>query len=257
MYDTLDYRGYTIRIAREDYAENPFEAWDCEPPILVYYDGYIREHGLEFRPPFLTKEEIAKNAQSILEELGERCMFTILREGVEGYRYYNDSVDIVNDRIVDHFESLVKSDALEFLATVWRWKGCEAVCKASRGYSQGDYAEVLAVATPEWAEKVGASKEHHAKSLEYAVKLYGHWAWGDVYGYSVYAPFDEEQEEGDFIDACGGFYGDDPEESGLLGAARSAIEYHIESQRKQRIEQVKTWIKNSVPLYVRQNMSMA
>lgn len=56
----------------------------------------------------------------------------------------------------------------------------------------------------EWAEA----------TIESEIKEYDYYLRGEVYGYRVYDPDDNE------IDSCWGFYGD-PEESGLIETARS------------------------------------
>ena len=43
MKDTETIDGYTVTIEQDEYPENPFEAWDCEPPLLTYYGD---RHGI-------------------------------------------------------------------------------------------------------------------------------------------------------------------------------------------------------------------
>ncbi len=52
------------------------------------------------------------------------------------------------------------------------------------------------------------------------------------------------------MDSCWGFYGD----SGIkeaMSEGRSIIDYTIKKRISIHIQQVKTWIKNKVPLYAR------
>ena len=49
-------------------------------------------------------------------------------------------------------------------------------------------------------------------------------------------------------ESCGGFYGHDFENNGLLEYARNAIDCYIDSQMKDRLEKLKAYIKNHVPL---------
>jgi len=101
---------------------------------------------------------------------------------------------------------------------------------------------VLLVATPEWVKEVGITGEYTEQALKNDAELYENWAFGYCYGYTV-----------DDIDdaSCWGFYGYDHEKSGLLENAHNAIDCHIEQAHKARIEQVKTWIRNRVPLMYR------
>lgn len=80
-----------------------------------------------------------------------------------------------------------------------------------------------------------------AKSEKLAAGLVETWDQylsGEVYGYSI-----------DGIEAagCWGFYGE-PEKSGLMEAARGDIDYHIEQRTKDHAAEVKSWIKNNIPL---------
>jgi hypothetical protein len=65
------------------------------------------------------------------------------------------------------------------------------------------------------------------KDFESTVALYGDWAWGNVYGYTIHAPvFDDEGEIEDWTeldDSCWGFYGDDHHDSGLEEQALDAV----------------------------------
>jgi hypothetical protein len=59
-----------------------------------------------------------------------------------------------------------------------------------------------------------------------------------VWGYVV------EHEESGWEDSCWGFYGTEYCEE----QARSTIDWHVEKLRKEHQEQVKTWVRNRVPL---------
>jgi len=238
------YRGFTIRAMPEAGPENPLETWDCEPPVLVYDGRDFRPYGLTETPPDLNADEVRANAPAIASFLGAS---TLLRS-VRDFREDEDSaVDAVNAAINSHIEGEYKSDQLDLLAEVWRWKGCTVYSGTRNGYSQGDSADVLVVATPDWCEKAGFTDPADATeaNLSATADLYAAWAYGDVYGYSI------EDSEGEELDSCWGYYGRDFEQSGLAEAAREFIDWHIANQRKARQAQIKTWIKNHVPLYAR------
>jgi hypothetical protein len=82
--------------------------------------------------------------------------------------------------------------------------------------------------------------------MQYSADLWGHWAWGDVYGFII--------ESEDFNDSCWGFYGDNHEKSGLLDMARESIDHHLKDKRKKRTQRIKTLISNHVPLNERQKI---
>lgn len=136
-------------------------------------------------------------------------------------------------------------DYFESVAKLWNMRGIAAVADCSTGYSQGDYADVLAVATPAWVKKVGAPRASHKRQLDYAIKLYGYWAWGDCYGWEIISP------DGDELDSVWGYYGDDHEESGLADAAREHVDCIIGAARKAKADKLKELIRNRVPLALR------
>lgn len=245
--EKIKYRGYKIKIYHDDCPSNPFEEWDCEPPIVVSFDRRIVEYGIGLSLPELTREEIKLNIQKVIELLGGKNISLLkllsvfeqrdcaIYKGWTATDYVNANIEFLFDDIYSN------SDKMEFLVDVYAIKGIVAVTECVTGYSQGDYANVIAVATEEWIKNAGVPIESIARQLENAIKLYRQWAFGDVYGYEI----------SKIEDSCGGFYGSDHVKSGLFECAKDAIDYHIECQRKKKIEQTKTWIKNKVPLNAR------
>ena len=39
MKEHITIDGYTVTIEQDECPMNPFEEWDCEPPLLTYYGG--------------------------------------------------------------------------------------------------------------------------------------------------------------------------------------------------------------------------
>jgi hypothetical protein len=155
-------------------------------------------------------------------------------------------VDSINDQISEYVYDLGDSDRLDVLCDLYNMAGMPAVVKSVHGYSQGDYAEVLAVATPEFQEACGNDSDFDwIPSLESSIQLFGDWAFGNVYGYQV------EDANGEEIDSCWGFYGDYDAPFGAVHEAEAAINWHIACDKKDRIEKIKTWIRNRVPLHHR------
>jgi hypothetical protein len=88
--------------------------------------------------------------------------------------------------------------------------------------------------------------------LKGEAETYGHYLSGEVYGYIVNSLNDEGESLDDHIDSCWGYYGDDHEASGLLEAARSAVDCHISYQRKKVFDRLKAETRHRVPLHKRQ-----
>lgn len=91
-------------------------------------------------------------------------------------------------------------------------------------------------------------KNEHVKDSEEAYKIAQSLLneWNDYLSGNVYG-FITEDSNGNGIDSCWGFYGD-PETSGLIDEAKSSIDYEIGNRMKKRIDKVKTFIRNNVPL---------
>lgn len=223
--NTIEYRGFQINV-HQDYSPcNPWNDWDCEPPMIVLHGGRradFTEYGLDLSVPTLTKEQLKSSLPALKKALGiTGRILPFCQEYAVSQRYnYAGAVDLFNDAISGYFEQQSSSDKLELLADLYQAIGVPALCTSVHGSCQGDYSEVLIVATPEWVKTVGIAPEHIDQSLKQSAKLYGQYAFGEVYGYSV---------EGIDDAGCWGFYGYEEEESGLLDDARSAIDYHIEA----------------------------
>lgn len=88
-------------------------------------------------------------------------------------------------------------------------------------------------------EKYNWTRKQAHKSASSLVNVWNDYLSGNVYGYNV-----------EDIDSCWGFYGD-YESNGMIDEAKQAIDSHIREQRKSHFRQLKTWIKNKVPLFAR------
>lgn len=234
--ETLEHKGYKIEVAQDDSPENPFESWDCEPPLLTYYGG---RHGYfkSYKGPESMRDIVALMPDNLFQR-GERIK--IIREFITDAYTLRDLAETMrnNGESFRHaFASLLTErhgcqpdgwrGAIEWFdlaESLLKWAGIECVNAQSNGYSQGDSTLVLAIATPEWVKLVGAPAESLKPQLESTVELYDAWAWGDVYGVSEITSPDGEEISGG---SCWGFYGHDHEKSGLMEHARDAIDYHI------------------------------
>jgi hypothetical protein len=252
--ETEDYRGFTIEIFRDEDGGNPWKDMDGNPPIAVYYDRGITEYATKYghanELPELTREQMHAHKAEIASLLGFGTLYQAAKASMGGYR--DTAEDAIHEALRNHLEyNRSDRERLEALESLWNMAGVPAVLGTSTGYSQGDYAYVLAVATPEFLKAMGSDAEtwsaDNFRALRDSIRLYGYWAWGDVYGYVV------EDEDGETLDSCWGYYGDykSSEWEYMLSEARSAVDYRIEDERRAKIEQVKTWIRNRVPFQYR------
>jgi hypothetical protein len=257
--EVADYRGLVIRAERDECASNPFTDWDCEPPTLVVsgrHNSLTDYSGGELESPLDLisdgKLRLSRYWKAAAQAL-DLCPSAFRAECAEEARDYSCSlVTVVREKLQEalsdarpSYYSGNASDYLSALESLWELAGCAALHWSSQGYSQGHYAQGLSVATPAWVKKVGAPIESHARQLEGARKLWGAWAWGDVYAFVI------ANIEGDILDSCAGFYGNCHKESGLAEAAQEAADWILANAKARRAEAVKAAIRNRIPLSYR------
>lgn len=237
--ETIGYKNCTINVHIDECPENPFTSWDCEPPLLTFYNRSAKAYN-----------GAPENWWDILRLLPDSCFqrgkrVEFVRQFLPDYTLKQWAEDRANMgdteaiayALVEAYEEKpdgwrVACEWMETACAILNWGGITAVHDQSTGYSQGDVTLCLAIATPAWVERVGAPSDSLKQQLESAIELYGAWAWGDVYGYTV------TEENGDEIDdaSCWGFYGSDHDKSGLLENAQNAIDCHLKAQAKEARE---------------------
>lgn len=223
-----------IKIWRDNYPANPFKEWDCEPDVMTYYDrgvtdysdGSIVEH-IKYTP---SNNQLIRHQQRLSE---------ILEFDLD----WINQKDLTKDEKADEIRWEISSScSIKQLSELCELFKIAHLSYTSKGYSQGDWSDVLIVLTDDFYSKTGCNPKDADRILKGAQKLYDAWAWGDVYGFTVETckPMvklsredfnagkfeevedDEEWEDGD---SCGGFYGEDIE--GIVehsGVPREVVE---------------------------------
>lgn len=212
---------YRIEISHCDWAENPFEAWDCEPELMYQYgresvndcsDGGI----VEFIKQFPTDGQIIKHQKVLCDILEIDHGYLCERELTK---------DEKADEIRWEITSSLRVDQLAKLCELFK---IPHLNYESSGYSQGDWCDVLLVCTDEFFKTTGCKRKDADEILKGSKKLFDAWAWGDVYQFTVEKATEvvkltkedynagkfenlEEVLEWDYDDSCGGFYGEDVE----------------------------------------------
>jgi hypothetical protein len=237
---------YTIKIFQDGLAGNPFEDYDGNPPIAVYSDRTITEYATKYGNvdvvPELTRAQIKANLNEILSVLELKSVFAL-----RGGNTHTSVEDLVNDSLREYVDNEYQSKRLELLETLYTWAGVPALLQTVHGYCQGDWVEVLAVATPKFQDACGNAEGYWNKpeALAPSIELYRDWAFGNVYAFTI------TDEDGEEVDALGGMFGDYDAKDGALSEARELVQGLIDEEKRQRVRQLKTWIKNRVPLYIR------
>lgn len=98
-----------------------------------------------------------------------------------------------------------------------------------------------------WKRLTKKRREKIEKLLRSEVKTYDDYLTGNIFGYQV-------ERFGEDIDSCWGYYGD-PEKSGIIEEAKSAVDYDIGKRLKKKAERVKTFIRHNVP-FEKRDLSM-
>ena len=232
---------YTVNVAYDQCAENPFESWDCEPPLLAYF-GYRHGDYKSYNGAPADWYDVLRLLPDSIWRRGQRVAF--LRHAMPAGYYLRDFA--ADRRRVGDVEALAHilievlgehpagwqaaQNWLETAAAILEYGGIPCHCTQSNGHCQGDSTLLLAIGLPAWVQSVGAPAASLPRQLESACELHGQWQWGDVYG--VESITDENGAEIPH-GSCWGFYGSDHEKSGLLDHARNAIDCHERHNARQ------------------------
>jgi len=191
------YKGYEIKISQDECAENPREAWDNLGVMVCFHNRYNlgdQNHGLN-KDGFNSWNELE---DYIKKEYDPAVILPMYM--------YDHGIQRVK---VGSFQGLLPQGHAEFDS------GMIGFIYVSKEKVRKEYS----------VKKISKKlRERVAGYLESEVKVYDWWMSGQVYGYQVEAEGIDE--------SCWGFYGSDHENSGLMGEAKAAIDYHIKESEK-------------------------
>lgn len=246
--ETISYNGCKILVHVDESPENPFTSWGCEPALLVYSD----RHATSYNGAPETLRGVLHILPAETWKRGKRQAFLkeflsphfTMREIAEESRRFGCLFDAVDGLLSGQFDSAPlgwrsAQEWFQLAEDMLNFCGVAAVCEESTGDCQGDIALCLAIATPEWLKITGAPQDDTLKGqLEGAIELYGNWAWGRVYGFTL-----ENSEGEEMQGSCWGFYGYDHDKSGLLEAAQGEIDSELakEAERLATMAEEKHW----------------
>lgn len=175
---------FKVDIKLSESFENPFTDWDGTIPIIVKSDRYV------------SKEYQYKE---IIEFLSEK-------------------LDLSNCDLND----------FNVIVDLCKKANLNYSLHSSKGYSQGDFVEVLFVITDKFLKETGLSFEETLREnfFDPSQDLFDDWAWGNIYEFILYEKKEfkkvypdgkiVESFEWDQIDSCGGFYGENIDENGIM-----------------------------------------
>lgn len=254
--------GFIVRAVHDDSPENPWDAWDGQPPLIVYSDRSLDEKGDVPNPlADMTDSFIARNWRALCKIFDQSPDAAQERKSDYAYERIADAKRDLLDEWLDEIKPSRYSghagDYMVALGELCELRGWPSLSTSSHGYCQSDYAELLLIFSPAYAKEIGAAwprsakaKAEARKSLEADAKLWGAWARGNVYGFVIESA-DGTELPGDCLDSCFGFYGDDMAESGLAEAAAESLSYIRKERRERRFAKMKGLIRARVPLATR------
>lgn len=223
--------GCTVSIQYDDSPANPWEAWDSQPPLMAYSDhqstygdfpdlaALINKKWHKLKSQLHIDGQTLHTAQKI-EARDCGITLTEAREQVID--------DLVNQ--VQHPHSYNDArEQFDILSAIYEAHGITCLNACRRGHSQGDFVRLFIALTPDWLKATGCKKADADKILKSSADLYAAWAFGDVYGYTV------TDKNGDDVDSCWGFYGDEGLKDGKF-EAESAAEHHSQSEAARRVK---------------------
>lgn len=232
-----EYKDLVIRAIHDDSPANPFETDDGNWPMAVIvgrnskptiYDKIAGGHSplmplYRFNDAQLVhwQVHIAKLFNHTVRSLIE-CYLTDEPVG------YCTDANVLRDAFDQAWDDWHYDKQFEVAEGLYKLIDIPCLRTTVHGYSQGDWADLLIVATPEAQKEFGCA-EVKADDLEGQAKLYKAWAFGDVYGYQLARKVEDEDGEETLEDldgdsSCWGYYGSDFDWSGLEDAAIEAAE---------------------------------
>jgi hypothetical protein len=237
-YLSTQYKGFDIDVAHDDCPINPFEEWDCEFPLMYYYDRHYTDYSKgdidDFLVGFLSYNQLVYHQKRVSELID----FDIEWYKIHGYTS-SEIIDSLRDALHEYITDSISNRekfCLEF--------GIKHYSGTSRGYSQGDWADVFICWTPEFEKTTGLKYEDVTdEMLEGTFETYSAWAWGDVYDIRV--------EKIDFY--VGEYFGEKHVEDGIE-EAKSEIDSYLKRKNKELQDKVKELIKNKVPFSNREEI---
>lgn len=293
-----EYKGLVLRAVHDDDPSNPFTDGDCNWPIVVrspnglghitytFGERHRSAGGHMFDCSMFSDAALVHNQHHIAKVLDSTVWDLMECHLTEDPVKHCWEAELLRDAFDQEIDDCLQCDMLSIQAQLCEIAGVAAYCTTVTGHHQGDWAEVLVIATPEACQRFGVDFEVYraqAKAdpairkvllsggdldawifrkaselmLESTAELYGHWAFGDVYGYVVCRPGPptyicshcrhvhvvetddcsrcgemtyEEAGELEELDSCWGYYGPDFDESGLEEQAMSSADYHTEEK---------------------------
>ena len=214
--ETITYKNYTIKISQDEYPNDPRE-WDNLGTMICFHNKY----DLGDRHDYNSSD--FNNWNELKAQIVKDC----------------DPCVIFPLYLYDHSGITISHHGFSYCDPAgWDWGGV--------GFHLVSKQKVR----KEYGVKKISKKLHEKiiRVLESEIQTYNDCLTGSVFYYNI------ENDDGESIDSCSGFLGSNFEDNGLLENAKGAIDYYIESKRKDRQNKLKILVRNRVPLNKRSTL---
>ena len=243
--------GLDVRIMRDQHPEAPWE-WQDWPElsfsVWTWDRGWQRIYSQgEFSPGDAldrygrdkTLRDLHGVARAVWlspKELAE----AICAEWYAWEGGYDSRFEMVKQVIVDFLE-VNDLDRIGMTSELYQLSGSLLASEEFNGPSQGQSLRIEVVGD---RETESGNLAAGAAALMKEVRA---WYDGDVFGAAVLDP-----ETGDELESCWGFYGTDPEWSGIAEFIAETVAGHKDEKRRQHLARLKAQIKAHAPLQARE-----
>lgn len=215
------YKTFRIQVIQDEDPINPFMDWDGNPSVAAFHRNYDLSSKDVQCGNYVSHKR--KNPKYTFDEPEDLIEFIQSEEVLAAVDLY----------LLDHSGLWLSSGRFDCDPQGW-------------DTSRIGYMFITKSHVKEWyGEEKEITDEFVAylyKQLDQSVELYNDYLTGNVYGYKIL-----NGEDGEEMDSCWGYYGDD-RESGLLDQAKGVVDYEVKELYKRRKEQMKKYLIHKIPL---------
>lgn len=205
----------TLRIFQEQDAENPRE-WDNAGRMLCWHNRYNLGDKNSYDSDNWLEELACEADDDLADKLEslEQTQYTYYScARVDAGYSFSDALDYANVKY-DRVKSALIDKVIDehyLIAPLYLYDH-SGLAMSTGSFScpwDSGCVGVYVLTAEEIEAEFGGCWEKARKYVDAVVETYSQWLGGDVCGYIA------EDEDGEFIDSCTGFYGSDPETNGM------------------------------------------
>ena len=213
-YDTEEYKGYTIKVEYDESPMNPRTDWDSAGTMVCWHSRYNLGDMEDGWP-------ISRNYQEPIDLLYELA-------GIDRSEYQEEQYEKTG--VYDDMDKADLYAKIEERGTIIKglflYDHSGITISTGRFSCPWDSGQVGWIyITKDKIEKEGWTPEQADKYLDGEVEVYDNYLTGEVYGFRI------EDADGEEIDSCWGYYGDDGKED-MIKECKSSIDYYIQKKEE-------------------------